>query len=34
VRTPKWNVYWRGAAHDAIPELIRTALDLLPDFES
>ncbi len=33
VRTLDWNVYWRGAAHDAIPRLIRAALERQPDFE-
>lgn len=34
VRTPDWNIYWRGAAHEAIPRLIRAALELQPDFET
>jgi hypothetical protein len=34
VRTPEWNVYWRGVGHAAIPGLIQQALELLPDFES
>jgi N-acetyltransferase of N-acetylglutamate synthase len=34
VRTPAWNVYWRGVAHDHIPELIREALAFAPDFEA
>lgn len=34
VRTERWNVYWRGVAHAAIPKLIQQALDLPPDFES
>lgn len=34
VRTPDWNVYWRGAAHEAIPALIRAAIELQPDFEA
>jgi acetylglutamate kinase len=34
VRTPDWNVYWRGAVHEAIPRLIRAALELRPDFEA
>jgi hypothetical protein len=33
VRTPSWNVYWRGVDHDAIPDLIAEALQLPPDFE-
>jgi len=33
VRTPNWNVYWRGVDHDAIPALIAEALRLPPDFE-
>jgi len=34
VRTPAWNVYWRGVEHDHIPELIREALAFAPDFET
>jgi GNAT superfamily N-acetyltransferase len=34
VRTPGWNVYWRGVEPAVIPELIREALSLAPDFES
>lgn len=34
VRTPAWNVYWRGVAHERIPELIREALAFAPDFEA
>jgi len=34
VRTPNWNVYWRGIGHEAIPALIEEALRLAPDFES
>jgi hypothetical protein len=33
VRTPDWNVYWRGVEHEHIPGLIREAISLLPDFE-
>jgi NAT, N-acetyltransferase, of N-acetylglutamate synthase len=34
VRTPGWNVYWRGVEHQHIPELIREATELPRDFES
>jgi acetylglutamate kinase len=34
VRTPRWNVYWRGVSHENIPSLIQEALALGPDFES
>ena len=34
VRTPAWNVYWRGVGHDHIPALIREALAFAPDFEA
>jgi hypothetical protein len=34
VRTPGWNVYWRGVEHEHIAGLIREALELPPDFES
>ena len=34
VRTPAWNVYWRGVEHDHIPGLIREALAFAPDFEA
>lgn len=34
VRTPGWNVYWRGVEPEFIPALIREALSLAPDFES
>jgi hypothetical protein len=34
VRTPGWNVYWRGVEPAVIPDLIREALSLAPDFES
>jgi acetylglutamate synthase len=34
VRTPRWNVYWRGVGHEHIPSLIQEALALGPDFES
>ena len=26
VRTPTWNVYWRGVEHDHIPDMIREAM--------
>ncbi|HTV23398.1 MAG TPA: hypothetical protein VMG12_32135 [Polyangiaceae bacterium] len=34
VRTPVWNVYWRGVEHDVIPGLVREAIALPPDFDS
>jgi acetylglutamate kinase len=34
VRTERWNIYWRGVAHENIPSLIQQALALPPDFES
>jgi acetylglutamate synthase len=34
VRTPGWNVYWRGVEHEHIPQLIREAVEFPPDFES
>ncbi len=34
VRTPQWNVYFRGVDHRNIPTLIDEALQLPPDFES
>lgn len=34
VRTPVWNVYWRGVEHDHIPDMIREAMALPPDFEA
>lgn len=34
VRTPTWNVYWRGVAHDHIPQLIAEAMASAPDFEA
>jgi acetylglutamate synthase len=34
VRTPAWNVYWRGVAHEHIPNLIAEAMASAPDFEA
>lgn len=34
VRTPAWNVYWRGIEHDHIPALIQQAMALPADFEA
>lgn len=34
VRTPKWNVYWRGIDHARIPAVVEEALALPADFES
>lgn len=34
VRTPAWNVYWRGVAHELIPGLIAEAMASAPDFEA
>jgi hypothetical protein len=34
VRTPGWNVYWRGVEHAHIPSLIQEAIALPPDFDA